>query len=137
MMVWQNLTRPKVGRSAGRGQSSAPLTLWSGGRLAVGALFLRKKVHETVDGEKYRCPCCGYFTLDEPNEYDICEVCWWEDDNFQLDNPDYAGGANAISLNQARENFRRIGVSDKRMLDLARAPRPSELTGKEHPPAYG
>ena len=34
---------------------------------------------------KYTCPCCGYKTLDEepPNTYDICEICFWEDDGFQ------------------------------------------------------
>src|SRR5690349_12959899 len=26
------------------------------------------------------CPCCGRATLDERGGYDICRVCWWEDD---------------------------------------------------------
>ena len=37
--------------------------------------------------EKYKCPCCGFYTFDEkPNgNYDICPVCFWEDDPIQLD----------------------------------------------------
>jgi hypothetical protein len=27
-----------------------------------------------------RCPCCGYLTLMERAGYEICDVCWWEDD---------------------------------------------------------
>src|SRR5579885_3179586 len=33
-----------------------------------------------VEGVKYSCPCCGYKTLDERGGYDICPVCFWEDD---------------------------------------------------------
>ena len=26
------------------------------------------------------CPCCGYETLGERGAFEICGVCWWEDD---------------------------------------------------------
>ena len=30
--------------------------------------------------KKYKCPCCGYYTLeDEEGHFDICPVCFWED----------------------------------------------------------
>jgi Cysteine-rich CPCC len=53
------------------------------------------------------CPCCGFRTLvDEARgAYDICRVCGWEDDFVQYDHPDYRGGANAQSLNEARTAF--------------------------------
>lgn len=59
----------------------------------------------------YRCPCCGYRTLEEepPDTYDICDVCGWEDDGIQFENPDYRRGANRPSLREARESFARIG----------------------------
>jgi hypothetical protein len=74
------------------------------------------------------CPCCGYLTLDdpEPGTYDICEVCLWEDDPVQLRKPDYEGGANKCSLNQARVTFQLHGVSDLRVRELVRPPRPDE-----------
>ena len=78
---------------------------------------------------KYRCPCCGYLTLDEepPGTFDICQVCFWEDDNVQYKNPDYRGGANTVSLNEARATFKRIGASEERFLSNVRRPLPSEL----------
>lgn len=38
---------------------------------------------------KYTCPCCGYRTLEEPpGTFDICEICFWEDDGVHFDDPD-------------------------------------------------
>lgn len=48
------------------------------------------------------CPCCGEGMVEAGHEFDICEVCGWEDDNFQFAHPDYRGGANKMSLNEAR-----------------------------------
>jgi hypothetical protein len=28
----------------------------------------------------FECFCCGYKTLTRRGEYEICPVCWWEDD---------------------------------------------------------
>lgn len=38
-------------------------------------------------------------------EHDICTNCNWEDDPFQSRNPDRKGGANKMSLNEAREAY--------------------------------
>jgi hypothetical protein len=37
--------------------------------------------------------------------FDICKVCGWQDDPIQNDDPDYDGGANYISLNEAKQAF--------------------------------
>ena len=78
--------------------------------------------------KKFQCPCCGYFTLEssEVGSYDICPVCYWEYDNIQNCEPNYEGGANEISLNQAKENFKKIGVSDKRFSNYVRPPTENE-----------
>ncbi|QEM81961.1 CPCC family cysteine-rich protein [Halomonas binhaiensis] len=55
--------------------------------------------------ELFECPCCRSFTISELGEYEICSVCNWEDDPVQSANPDYAGGANQQSLNQARQEW--------------------------------
>ena len=34
--------------------------------------------------KKYKCLCCGYRTLDTRGEYDICPVCFWEDDAYLI-----------------------------------------------------
>jgi len=73
--------------------------------------------------KKYPCPCCGHYTLnDGPGRFDICPVCYWEDDNIQNDDHDYAGGANDISLNEARENYKKFGSMSKDFLHRVRPP---------------
>ena len=52
---------------------------------------------------KIKCPCCGKTMVEE---YDICNVCSWENDPIQLDQPDFQGGANQMSLNEARQAYR-------------------------------
>ncbi|EPD53696.1 hypothetical protein HMPREF1210_00519 [Paenisporosarcina sp. HGH0030] len=63
---------------------------------------------------KYTCQCCGYKTLREGtrDSYDICKVCFWEDDLVQNEDPDFEGGANEVSLRQAQRNFKLFGVSE-------------------------
>lgn len=46
------------------------------------------------------CPVCGKQLLDDP--YEICSVCGWENDPVQRKDPAFAGGANKMSLNEAR-----------------------------------
>ena len=57
--------------------------------------------------KKFKCPCCANHTLSEepPGTYEICSLCHWEDDNVQYSNPDYKGGANKMSLNEAKKAF--------------------------------
>jgi hypothetical protein len=80
------------------------------------------------DLARHPCPCCGYLTLPEAptGTYEICPVCFWEDDNVRFDDPDHEGGANQVSLNQARKNFREHGVSEIRLKPHVRPPRPEE-----------
>ena len=77
---------------------------------------------------KYQCPCCGYDTLSEPagGSFEICPVCFWEDDRQQLKDPSMTGGANGISLEEARENYRRFGVSREDLAPYVRPPKKSE-----------
>jgi hypothetical protein len=59
--------------------------------------------------EQFTCPCCGVLALDEPPPatWLICRVCDWEDDPVQFEDIDY-GGANGVSLLQARQFYRTI-----------------------------
>ena len=59
---------------------------------------------------KYQCPCCEHYTLNEQadNTFQLCPVCYWEDDGVQLNDPEYEGGANKVSRNQARINFKKM-----------------------------
>jgi hypothetical protein len=53
--------------------------------------------------QRYACPCCGNKTLSEVDVYEICDICGWEDDPTQRNDPEFEGGANNESLSQARE----------------------------------
>ena len=54
------------------------------------------------------CPCCGYRTLAERGGYDICPVCFWEDDGTS--DLDCRSDPNRMTLREARANFRRFGA---------------------------
>jgi hypothetical protein len=58
--------------------------------------------HDTDTSDLFECPCCGSKTLSEIEAYEVCDICNWEDDPVQRNDPDYEGGANDLSLNQAR-----------------------------------
>ncbi|MBC6699526.1 hydrolase [Hymenobacter sp. BT190] len=78
----------------------------------------------------YQCPCCGYFTLSEGEggSYDICSVCFWEDDGLQFQDPDYVSGANdALSPNEARRNFQQLSVCQEEVRRYVRAPKSDEM----------
>ena len=82
-----------------------------------------------MPSERSSCPCCGFLTLDHPanGSYDICPVCLWEDDLIQTQDPGYAGGANRVSLNEARMNFAQFGAVEERFQPNVRAPRSEEI----------
>ncbi|QDH74548.1 CPCC family cysteine-rich protein [Brevundimonas sp. M20] len=74
------------------------------------------------------CACCGYRTLSEgPGGYEICRVCWWEDDPVQLASPLLRGGANTVSLAEAQLYFISAGVSDPSFTVHVRPPADDEV----------
>jgi hypothetical protein len=44
----------------------------------------------------------------------------------QYEDTDFEGGANKVSLNQARKNFSKFGASDVRFKDMVRPPNNEE-----------
>ncbi|MFK0017281.1 CPCC family cysteine-rich protein [Streptomyces sp. NPDC091027] len=76
---------------------------------------------------KYPCVCCGHLTMTAgPGSHQICPVCFWEDDDFQLRWPDYSRGANRPSLIEAQQNFQGYGACDERFLEHVRHPEDEE-----------
>jgi hypothetical protein len=61
--------------------------------------------------DRFACPCCGFLTLMEqpPGTFEVCPVCYWEDDPVQYADPVYRGGANQVNLSEARKNFAVFG----------------------------
>lgn len=75
----------------------------------------------------FPCPCCGHLALhDLPGSYDICKVCFWEDDAMQLRWPAYPGGANKPCLIDAQKNYIRLGAMEERFVRHVRPPLDTE-----------
>ncbi|MBK9585761.1 MAG: CPCC family cysteine-rich protein [Alphaproteobacteria bacterium] len=79
--------------------------------------------------EKFKCPCCECMTFDEKPDgsFIICPVCFWEDDPVQLKDETFEGGANKVSLKQAKANFKKFGACDSVALQHVRSPKPEEI----------
>ena len=77
---------------------------------------------------RFRCPCCGYKTLEAPDALGLCPVCWWEDDGQEdSDAADVRLTVNgALSLNAARDSYVHCGAADPRFLSYVREPRITE-----------
>ncbi|MFD1395619.1 CPCC family cysteine-rich protein [Kroppenstedtia eburnea] len=64
-----------------------------------------------VEGQEDRlfaCPCCMYRTLTERGQYDICPVCFWEDDGN--DKLGHYSGPNHMTLAEGRDHFVQYGA---------------------------
>jgi hypothetical protein len=100
--------------------SSGAGTLWAGcenhrrrSRLS-GITLGRHNVHRMpakkarLRSARFDCPCCGYRTLAGRAGFEICILCWWEDDGqSDMDADQVRGGPNGdLSLTAARANFR-------------------------------
>jgi hypothetical protein len=55
---------------------------------------------------KNTCPVCGYLTLNERDSFEICQICFWEDDGIDDYEADVVSGPNHMSLNEARLKFK-------------------------------
>lgn len=77
--------------------------------------------------ERFPCPCCGHRTLNEPpGSFEICAVCFWEDDQIQPRWLDRSGGANLVCLIEAQKRFVAYGAVETRFEGRVRAPSSTE-----------
>lgn len=83
----------------------------------------------TQVGTLFRCPCCGYKTLEAPGAMKLCAVCWWEDDGQEdVDAGEVRLTVNGqLSLQQARDNYTATGASHPRFLPFVRKPAAAEV----------
>lgn len=95
--------------------------------------------------KKYRCLCCGNLTLAARAEYDICPVCFWEDDAYlMLDGDEMrflyyeqkplpedllnlrSGANHGLTLKEGQQNYKAFGACKKEMIPHVRKPKPFE-----------
>jgi len=82
--------------------------------------------------KRITCLCCGYKTIEQ--EYDICPICFWENDLVQKDDPDFSGGANKLSLKEAQKNFKEFGAVERRLIKHVRKPTSKDEKDKDFKP---
>ncbi len=81
--------------------------------------------------ESYPCPCCGYFTLDDwPGSFEICRICFWEDDPVQNLDPWFEGGPNRVPLIQAQANYAQFGAMERCFIEKVE---PARATDRKDP----
>lgn len=69
------------------------------------------------------CPCCGYATLETRGEFEICPICFWEDDGQDdVDAHHERGGPNRHSLAAGRKSFLLTGAAHPEDLSAVREP---------------
>lgn len=80
----------------------------------------------------FTCPCCGHRTFSEPpGSYDVCPICYWEDDPVQLLDPAYRGGANSPSLIDCQLNYEQFGACEQHFVENVRPPHVEECRDLE------
>jgi hypothetical protein len=77
---------------------------------------------------RYRCPCCGYRTLEVPGALALCPVCWWEDDGQEDDDASEVRLTvnGELSLRAARVHYAECGAAHPRFLPYVRKPQVTE-----------
>lgn len=70
----------------------------------------------------FRCPCCDHLSLASRGDYDICEICYWEDDG--TDDVLYSTpfSPNHMTLAQGRLNYKTFGACTRAMLCHVKMP---------------
>jgi len=66
-------------------------------------MSVRWRVESKQTYPMHPCPCCGYKTLPERGHYDLCPVCWWEDDGDI--EPWQISGPNGQTLLEAQQQY--------------------------------
>ena len=81
--------------------------------------------------QRYPCDCCRHMTFAEtfaderPSRYDICPVCFWEQDSIGLDDPSAAN--HGLTLRQGQANYAKFGACEKTMVLHVRKPTQEEI----------
>ena len=82
---------------------------------------------QAVPDDAHACPCCGHRTLAERAGFEICSVCFWEDDGQDdVDAHVDRGGPNRGTLWLARANFLKFGACEEVAKQHVRPPTQDE-----------
>lgn len=69
---------------------------------------------------KVPCPICGYHTLDARHDWDICPICFWEDDIVIEDGTERSTANGGLSAAEAQANFLLFGAMSRECVGKVR-----------------
>ena len=85
-----------------------------------------REIHmSSEENERYRCPCCGYKTLDLTTSRILSKYAMYASGKTMECNsgdPITEAELIEISLNEARANFRKFGAKDEDLIGVTRPP---------------
>lgn len=87
-----------------------------------------------VTDQFYHCPCCGYPSLCTRGSFELCPICYWEDDGQdEHDSSRVRGGPNGhLSLDMARAHYAAFGACETAMIKYVRSPTEEETGNRKH-----
>ena len=81
-----------------------------------------------MNSQNSACLVCGHLTVSEPGHFEICPVCFWEDEGDIVDPNIPTYGPNGdLSLTGAKENYSKYGAIEKQYIDKVRPAMDSEV----------
>lgn len=81
--------------------------------------------NRSFEKKQYQCKCCGYYTIKGYFSDYIqlhCPVCHWQNNIDQNAHPKLEVGANQISLEKAKENYKKMGAITEDTISYVRNP---------------
>jgi hypothetical protein len=67
---------------------------------------------------RFQCVCCDYYTVVDRHSFEVCQVCYWEDDGSTMAQLDQESRSNHMTLRAARKSFEAIGAIDQSAVSL-------------------
>lgn len=61
------------------------------------------------------CPICEKYQFND--YFEICPICFWENDDVQNKQPDFSGGANNLSLNEYKKRWNKLTNIMPKLMD--------------------
>lgn len=87
--------------------------------------YINEELEITGEEEQLEhCNCCSYRTIEESGAYEICPVCFWEDDGICL--PEAESEANGMKLQEGRDNFEKYGACSEMARNFVSKDDPAE-----------
>lgn len=65
---------------------------------------------------RVKCECCEYVSIAESGCYQICPVCFWEDEGPGWGLDEQSPANHGLSIRQGRENFKKYGACEIEMV---------------------